>query len=225
MIRVIQMNSRIFLSFLFLIFIQQLTFAQNKDSTNNYLKGRSGIDLNIGVYDNTSTTTITVSPAVVTTNAATGFMGSISYQYWFEEYLSLRGGIGALLISANTTSGSTQISTETVSILPMLVGVNFYPIQINKQSNILPYISGYIGPYVGIYTLNLVATSTVKSESIVETAFGARLGAGLDFLIGDVFKLGVGIAYHFITDFSRPIGGETNYSGPEYSVSFGIVFN
>ncbi|UCH65368.1 MAG: outer membrane beta-barrel protein [Ignavibacterium sp.] len=219
------MIKRISITLLFLISVPHLALAQNNESGNTYLKGRSGIDLNVGLYDNTSTTKIAIAPTVVTTNASTGFMGSISYQYWIEDYLSLRVGIGALVINANTAAGVTEVSTETATIVPILVGVNFYPIQMNKQSNFLPYISGYIGPYIGIYTSNVTGTTGVKSESIVENAFGARLGAGLDLLIGDIFKLGIGIAYHFITDFSKPIGSETNYSGPEYSISFGIVFN
>ena len=48
--------------------------------------------------------------------------------------------------------------------------------------------------------------------------------AGLDFLMGSIFKLGLTAGYHLLGDFERPIGSETNYSGPEYSLIFGFVF-
>jgi outer membrane protein W len=215
-------------SLIFLLFIsltQFIGFAQSESSENNFLKGRSGIDLHIGLYDNTGTTKISVSPEVVTTNASTGFMGAISYQYWFQDYLSFGISLGALVINANTSTQGTEVSTETATVAPLIIGINYYPLQAHQQSSVLPYLSGYIGPYIGVYSRNEIETIVVESETIVETAFGARLGAGLDFLIGDIFKLGIGVDYHFITDFSRPIGGTTNYSGPSYSLTFGFVFN
>jgi len=210
---------------LFISFTQFNGFAQSESSETTFLKGRSGIDLHIGLYDNTGVTKISVSPELVTTNASTGFMGSISYQYWFEDYLSVGVSLGALVINASTSTQTADVSTESATVAPLIVGINYYPLQTSQPSTVLPYLSGYIGPYIGIYSRNAIQTTVVESETIVETAFGARLGAGLDFLIADIFKLGIGIDYHFITEFSRPIGGETNYSCPSYSLTFGFVFN
>ena len=210
---------------LFISYTQFNGFAQSESSENTFLKERSGIDLHIGLYDNSGTTKISVSPEVVTTNASTGFMGAISYQYWFQDFLSFGISLGALVINATTSTQATDISTETATVAPLIIGINYYPLQASQQSTVLPYLSGYIGPYIGVYSRNEIETIVVESETIVETAFGARLGTGLDFLIGDIFKLGIGIDYHFVTDFSRPIGGKTNYSGPSYSLTFGFVFN
>ena len=210
---------------LFILFTQFNGFAQSESSEKTFLKGRSGIDLHIGLYDNSGTTKISVSPEVVTTNASTGFMGAISYQYWFQDFLSFGISLGALVINATTSTQATDISTETATVAPLIIGINYYPLQASQQSTVLPYLSGYIGPYIGVYSKNEIETIVVGSETIVETAFGARLGAGLDLLIADIFKLGIGADYHFVTDFSRPIGGETNYSGPSYSLTFGFVFN
>jgi len=210
---------------LFISFIQFNVFAQSESSEKTFLKGRSGIDLHIGLYDNTGVTKISISQEVFTTNASTGFMGSISYQYWFEDYLSLGVSLGALVINATTSAQATDVSTETATVAPLIIGINYYPLQASQQSTVLPYLSGFFGPYIGVYSRNEIETIVVESETIVETAFGARLGAGLDFLIADIFKLGVGVDYHFVTDFSRPIGGKTNYSGPSYSLTFGFVFN
>jgi len=218
------MHKKILLPLLLITMFTQNGFSQTDSSKSTFLKGRSGIDLHIGLYDNTGVTKITVAPAVITTNASTGFMGSISYQYWVEDYLSLGVSLGALVIDAKTSVQATDVSTETATVAPLIIGINYYPLQASQQSTVLPYLSGYLGPYIGVYSRNEIQTIVVESETIVETAFGVRLGAGIDFLIGDIFKLGIGSAYHFITDFSRPIGGETNYSGPSYSLTFGFVF-
>jgi hypothetical protein len=219
------MHKKILLMLFFVTVLTQNGLSQPDNSTNSFLKGRSGIDLHIGLYDNTGVTNISLAPTAVVTNASTGFMGSISYQYWIEDYLSLGVSLGALVINANTSVQLTDISTETATVAPLIIGVTYYPLQASQQSSVLPYLSGYFGPYIGVYSRNEIQTIVIESETIVETAFGVRLGAGIDFLIGDIFKIGIGSAYHFITDFSRPIGGETNYSGPSYSLTFGFIFN
>ena len=216
------------------ILITGITFAQNvpenissSEQAGN-LEGRHGIDLNIGIYDNTNITSITSISGLntsVVTNSSIGFMGCIGYQYWFKNYLSFRIGTGALVTDVSTkTAGGTEVSSELATIAPVLAGMNFYPFQISEENNVLPYISVYAGPYIGVYSKSEVGVASVTEETIVETVIGAKLGAGLDFLIGSHFKLGVSGGYHFVGDYSQPIGSETNYSGPEYSLTFGFVF-
>jgi len=64
----------------------------------------------------------------------------------------------------------------------------------------------------------------IESESYSETALGSRLGVSMDLLLGKWFTLGVGAGYYLVTDFERPIGSEKNYSSPEFSLSFGMIF-
>ena len=64
----------------------------------------------------------------------------------------------------------------------------------------------------------------VRSETITETAFGFRARGGADWFVGRHFVIGFGAGYHFVTDFDQPIGADTNYSGPEFSIELGFVF-
>ena len=133
------MIQKILISFLL---ITGITFAQNVPSKKNLvsqsgnLEGRHGLDLNIGIYDNTNITSITsiigLNTSVVT-NSSIGFMGSIGYQYWFKNYLSFRIGAGALVtdVSTKTTSGA-EVSSEVATVAPILTGLNFYPLQISE---------------------------------------------------------------------------------------------
>jgi hypothetical protein len=225
------MGQKILISFLL---ITVMSFAQNVPTNKNLvsqggnLEGRHGLDLNIGIYDNTNITSITsiigLNTSVVT-NSSIGFMGSIGYQYWFKNYLSFRIGAGALVTNVSTkTTAGTEVSSEVATVAPILTGVNFYPLQISEENTVLPYISVYAGPYIGVYSKSEVGIASVTEETVVETVIGTKLGAGLDFLVGSLFKLGVNAGYHFVGDYSQPIGSETNYSGPEYSLTFGFVF-
>jgi len=224
------------LKIIFILSFAIVSYAQttSTETSNNVpdekgsLEGRHGIDLILGLYDDTNITSITtteLSGTSVVTNAATGFMGFISYQYWFKNYLSFGIGSGALVNSVDTkTTSGEEVSSEVATVVPVLTGVNFYPMQLSENSNVLPYLTLYVGPYIGIYTKSEVTTLQVTQETIVETVIGTRLGAGIDFLIGNLFKLGLSVGYHFMSDFSQPIGSEQNYSGPSYSLVFGFIF-
>jgi hypothetical protein len=211
-----------------------LTFAQTAPPSNNSiiktggLEGRHGLDLNLGIYDNSNITSISSVSGIntsVITNTSIGFMGSIAYQYWFKDYLSFRIGAGALVTDVNTkTTAGTEVSLEVATVSPILTGVNFYPLQISEENRVLPYLSLYAGPYIGVYTKSEVGIASVTEETTVEAVIGTKLGAGVDFLLGSIFKLGATAGYHFVGDYSQPIGSETNYSGPEYSLTFGFVF-
>jgi len=65
---------------------------------------------------------------------------------------------------------------------------------------------------------------TTSTETVSETALGARLGLGMDFFLGKLFTFGVGLGYHWVSEFENPIGSEKDYSSPEFSLSFGIAF-
>ena len=225
-----------------LILFTSLSFSQSmleqnqSENRSNYFEGKSGIDLNLGIHNNlnaTSTTVVTQINSNEITNATGGFSGSISYQYWFKNYLSLRIGVGALVANVdNKTSAnlypyynySGYVTNEVATVTSILTGLNFYPLQLTDEKRVLPHISFYAGPYIGVYNKNEVLNNSVIEETTVETVMGCRAGAGFDVLIGSLFKLGVDFGYNFIDDFNTKIGSEINYSGPDYAMTFGFIF-
>ena len=121
------MIQRIFISFLL---ISTIALAQNVPGNSisvrqsGNLEGRHGLDLNIGIYDNTNISSITSIIGVntsVLTNSSVGFMGSIGYQYWFKKYLSFRIGAGALVtdVSTKTTAGTEAYDAANETIVGM----------------------------------------------------------------------------------------------------------
>lgn len=228
------------LIFIQLLLISSLVFSQTipehspASEQNSSLEGKSGIDLNLGFYNNsnvTNSTIVTVINSSEVTNANGGFTGSISYQYWFKNYLSLRIGIGAMVANVENKAVSNiipnytgYVKTEVASVSSILTGLNFYPMQITNEKRFLPYLSLYVGPYIGVYNKSEVLNTSVTETTVVETTLGGRAGAGCAFLIGSVFKLGIDFGYNFVGDFDVSIGTESNYSGPDYSMIFGFVF-
>ena len=219
-----------------LIFPQNLTEQNNISDNAKYYEGKNGIDLNLGFYDNsnvTSTSIVTIINSSEVSNASGGFSGSISYQYWFKNYLSVRIGIGALVtnIENKTYTGiepiynfTGYVTTEVATVSSILTGLNFYPLQLSDEKRFLPYISFYAGPYIGVYNKSEVLNTSVTEETIVETTLGCRTGAGFSVLIGSIFKLGIDFGYNFMGDFDTPIAAKENFSGPDYSMLFGFVF-
>ena len=220
----------------FLIFPQNLTEQNNISDNARYYEGKNGIDLNLGFYDNsnvTSTSIVTIINSSEVSNASGGFSGSISYQYWFKNYLSIRIGVGALVtnIENKTYTGiepiynyTGYVTTEVATVSSILTGLIFYPLQLSDEKRFLPYISFYAGPYIGVYNKSEVLNTSVTEVTIVETTLGCRTGAGFSVLIGSIFKLGIDFGYNFMGDFDTPIAAKENYSGPDYSMLFGFVF-
>jgi len=217
-----------------LLYPQSIEDQNTQVDDSRYYEGKNGIDLNLGFYDNSnvaSTSIVTVINSSEVTNATGGFTGSISYQYWFKNYLSIRIGIGAMVTNVENKSVSNfdpnytgYATTEVASVSSILTGINFYPMQISAEKRFLPYLSLYVGPYIGVYNKSEVLNTSVTQETLVETTFGGRAGAGFAVLISSIFKLGVDFGYNFMGDFDVSIGSESNYSGPDYSMIFGFVF-
>ena len=218
---------------LLFLLISFLVYAQEEPSSKDSFSGSVSIDLLVGLYNDTnvsSVSLINITNDLETTNASTGFMGALAFQYFFKNYLSFRLSAGALAVSVDSKVSTNiaafnqvTVKNEVATVVPVLAGINFYPLQLSDEKIVMPYVSASIGPYIGIYNQNEVTALSVKEETIVETVFGSRLGLGIDFRIG-FFKLGVNANYHSVSEYSRPIGSEKDYSGPEYSLLLGFMF-
>ena len=224
------------IAFSFLLFPQEIAEKNNLSDDSKYYEGKSGIDLNMGFYDNSnvnSTSVVTIINSTEVKNASGGFSGSISYQYWFKNYLSIRIGVGALVtnVENKTYSGieplynyTGYVKSEVATVSSILTGLNFYPLQLSDEKRFLPYVSLYAGPYIGVYNRSEVLNTSVIETTTVETVLGCRTGAGFSVLIGSIFKLGIDFGYNFMGDFDTPIAAKDNYSGPDYTMLFGFVF-
>ena len=192
-------------------------------SSMNSIRGKHAIELSLGLLSEFRSTTFTSAGNTTTESEANGFIGSLAYTYWLEDYIGFHITSGSLDIDVTTTSDGSRTFTEAWTVVPVLFGVKIQPLQPPISGAMRPYISASAGPYIGFST-NARSGIYGRTESYSETVLGSRLGAGIDLSISRFFTIGMGAGYHFVEDFDRRIGTEKEYSGPDFTLSFGVVF-
>jgi hypothetical protein len=202
---------------LLLCFILSVPMAVAGDHS---LKGRSSIELNIGFWHESKVGNEISTAGNVSTAKSSGFIGGLSYGHWFQEGLSVNASIGLLSGEATSSVTLSGASQRASSVIPILLGVRYYLPESSFGTPVRPFLAAAVGPFLGVESKN----DFFSQESRSETALGARLGGGIDFLLGQHFKLGTTVGYNLMTDFSSPIGARKNFSGPEFTIGFGILF-
>jgi len=191
------------------------------------LEGRSRVELKLGVSSITeSSEELIVSvgaDGVRTSYDNSGFLGSIGYSRWLQEDMAVLFEIGGLSIGSDVDIDYTGVSTSTVVVSWIKLGVRYYMSGKNPGSDLRPYLVSAVGPVIGHMTDTDVGT-TVVTSSRTETAVGAHMGLGIDIISGHKIMLGASSGYNFTTDFSRSLGGRDNYSGLEFALSFSVLF-
>jgi hypothetical protein len=144
-------------------------------------------------------------------------LGGLGFSRWMGERLAGTVHFGVLSVGTETRAGSSGVQTETSLVIPLLVGVRRY---LGTSSG--AFLSAGVGPITGIHTATSVG-SVIATEDIVRAAAGLRVGAGVDLTVGSRVALTLLGGYTLMTDFSDPIGGEENHSGPDAVVSVGFL--
>jgi hypothetical protein len=187
---------------------------------SNTLKGRSTIELSTGLWHESRVGNEISSAGITSTAKTSGFSGGLSYGYWIQENLSVGLSVGVLAGEATSSLSRLGVSQRSSAVIPILLGIRYYIPESSIGSPVRPFLSVGVGPFVGVEAKNELYLQQAHSE----TALGTKLGGGIDFLLGQLFKLGANVGYNLMTDFSTPIGARENYNGPEFSLSVGIMF-
>ena len=189
----------------------------------NTLAGKHRIELGVGLLSKISSSTEISYGNSTTKSEANGLLGSISYSYWLEDHVSVHITTGVMDVDATTAAHGLDTYVEASTVTPLLFGVKY---QLSRQpigNAMRPYVSAAVGPYFG-FNSNVRSGEDSEVRSYSEAALGSRIGAGADLVLSRHFTLGVGAGYHFVSDFSERIGAEKNYSSPDFSIAFGVVF-
>lgn len=188
------------------------------------LEKRHQIELRLGLWNQSSNVRTEVNTSGVTTSVeSSGGMGTISYGHWLQENLALNISVGSMVASIKSESGIMGVSSETAIVIPIMFDLKYYFLKSSFYSSIKPYTQIGVGTYIGSQTESIV-DSEVVTVSRSEMSIGGELNTGVDFLIGRHFMAAVTIGYNLMSDFSEPIGGSKNYSGPELSFGFSYIF-
>ncbi len=183
--------------------------------------GRSGINFSLGFWGGSAGASSTIGYTGIRTEAGTsGFSGYLGYEYWLRENLALTLNFGLRSAKVTALQTSSNDLHEASAVFPFLLGVHFDLLSPGPDENIRPYLSLAVGPYIGAEAAN----TALAREAHVESTVGFRPGLGIDFLLGNHFKLGAEAGYHLTGTFSSEIGGRRNANGGEFCMIVGIVF-
>jgi hypothetical protein len=115
----------------------------------------------------------------------TGMAFYLTSRYWILESLAVRSRVGLL---------APQIMVEAQRSNALRIGV---PAQVSLQYDFGPLINSYeIRPWIGAGPGALFGS---RDDGVFSTEIGVVTEAGLDFLLGRHFLVGVTLGYQFVT--------------------------
>jgi hypothetical protein len=162
--------------------------------------------------------------------AGTGWsnlLGGLQYTHYFTEHTSMFVGIETIGSEAGSgTSFNLQNSfSGTAEVLAIPIGVRWNPIRTSKPPEaVKPYVSVAVVPAIGEVVGGFVNGNTEISGIYTEGTVGGQVGGGVDFHVSRKISIGLGAGYTWMAKFDQPIGSLRDFSGPEVSVSFGLLF-
>lgn len=201
---------------LLIVSVSMTSEAQN-------LVNRSRIEIRGGAEDNGLDNNVTIGINNVEVSSGTGTMVAIGYSKYIQENLAITIFVSPMILNNNIGISIGVVNTGTSTVTPVYIGARYYVFESTYGKSMRPYLSFAAGPVIGSESETNVDMS-VEFSSHNETAFGAKLGLGVDFLVSRSFIIGLDGGYNAMSNFSNPILGEDNYSGAEFSLGFSFLF-
>lgn len=187
------------------------------------LKDRSVLEINMGMWGGSEASNTIGVGGIQSTANTSSFVGNIVYAYGLRENVAVTLSAGILTAGASANVGVLGVSQQSGTVVPILLGMRYYVPSPEPDARVRPFLSLGIGTYLGMEQSNSVGLTLVQ-ESHTESAFGSRIGAGIDFYISNYFKFVANAGYNVMTDFSSPVTGRRNYNGGDFSVGAGYAF-
>lgn len=191
-------------------------------AASHALSGRHQIEVSVGLLSGLVSSTEVSVGDVTMTSEANGIIGSIAYAFWLTDEWAINLSVGVASADASMSASGTGSSLESATVIPLLFGVKYEPLELAIGDALRPYAYASAGPYFG-FASNVRAGASTGTESYSETALGSRVGLGTDLALSRRFMLGLAVGYRLVSDFERRIGSEENHSSPEFSLSLGIA--
>jgi outer membrane protein W len=187
------------------------------------LEKRSRIELRAGLTGLKSEKASALTTDVQVVSGKGGFLGGLAYSYWIRENVALSLSASYLKAESKTQTDLGAIYSHNVTIVPTVLSLRFYLHESDLKSAFRPFAEVGLGAFVA--SVNEASSGEeIVQESLTQTSYGGYVGGGLDFQINHYLMLGTRAGYHLISDFSDPMGGRKNYSGPEMNFGVSLLF-
>lgn len=182
----------------------------------------SRIELRVGMAMRVNTDASVSERGVRTETDASGVLAGVGYALALHRDLTLTMGFNLLEAGAQSEVDSGGVETRTVLILPFYVGLRRYLPSSAPEPGVRLFGSAEVGPVMG-FEQDVRVGGALVVEAITLNAFGARLGGGVEVLLGSRATLSLQGGYNLMSDFREPIGGQVNHGGPDVSLGLGII--
>jgi hypothetical protein len=201
-----------------------VTFKHKARAQQEYqLLGRSMVEIRFGMRGEDDNGDDFWRTGVKNSSGTDNFIFSIGVGRWVQENLAVTAMMSVLEAETVHHVGDFGVTNESIGVVSLYMGMRYYFHDSHPAVPVYPYFSVAMGPVIGGSDLNDV-DGRILNESTTLAAFGAYFGGGLDIAFSRRLMLGMNAGYNAMTDFSRPVGHRSNYSGPEFGISLGILF-
>ncbi len=222
---------RSFYAIIFVTLFICVNALSQEEQTGLNLKGRHSISMSIGMRTN-SNSMIIRTPSIFSDwyhendnlDIKGGFMGTFSYNYWFEDEWSVNFQVGIIsadvnldYFSENRNDDYTNVASNTIT--PVLMGFKYYPKFLSMGSIGRVYAGINFGAYIGTASRSSL---WLFHETIIETVFGAEPNAGVDLFVAKWLRLGPCLTYNVHTNFKSSTLNNDDAFG--FMVNMGVVF-
>ena len=181
--------------------------------------GRNRLTLRFGMWRASG------SDATITSGVDDGdLFGGFEYTRWLREDLSVTFGPQFVDGVVGSSVGPAGVFSGTASVTALPVTVRWNPWRAHAYEPIKPFVAVGLGAIFGDSVGSFVGNGIVQNGVQSEVTMGGHVGGGVDFHIARCFSIGVNGGYNWMADFSKPVGGRDNYSGPELGMSLGWLF-
>lgn len=151
--------------------------------------------------------------------------GGIEYARYIREDLSIALSITGVDGVVGTATSNEGVFSGTAEIGAIQVLARWNPFARGREQNaIKPFVALGIGPVIGSSAGTFSGSGARISGVSDQATIGGHVGGGADFHLARWFSVGVNAGYNWMADFSTPVGAHSNYSGPEFGMTFGFLF-
>lgn len=185
--------------------------------------GRSRVELLIGTGPRVER--MGGSATVVAGTDSGALVAGFRFTRWFSESLAFTATVSGMPGTSGLQVASNGISADSSTVTMIGVGARWNPLRgdVRRQST-KPYLTVSLGPVFGTSSGLAVAPGGVQAGSSTEAAIGGLVGGGIDAHASRRWSFGVEAGYRWMADFSRPVGGASNFHGFQLTAGVGWVF-
>lgn len=206
-----------------IIVLVLMTVVASVSTSAQSLEKRHQIELRIGGWSQvTDVRTEVGAGGVTTTVGSNGFIGGFAYGHWLQEELAFRVSAGLMAANIDVQTSGSGVTTDIAAVVPVLFGVRYYFPKSTHGEQFRPFAGAGVGTIIGSQEIVRTGT-TVVTETRTEAAMGGEIEVGVNIVLDQYVLATVAAAYDLMTDFSQPIGGSRNYSGPQMTLGISLL--